>query len=271
MTPKDFVEELHTKSFTDGKEDWPMLGELARAGFAEGMAKVAEVLNYNGVELQLGWGDEEAKLVAEAIGMGAMADHTVLNLFKNEIGDEGMKALSSAIASGSVSNLRELRLYGNNIGDEGIKVLAEALKSLKKLHTLTLDYNAIGDKGAIALADAIPKMRSLKSMELSNNAIGDEGAKALATAVQKHARMRQLACEDGGFSMSRLDISKNKIGDVGAKAFQEMLEADMRKVGPGGQSLSVMGALSDFKLSENAISDEGKAALNALNKKGLTV
>eukprot|EP00966_Prymnesium_polylepis_P158925 3673619-Prymnesium_polylepis.2 len=62
MLPSDFVEALKAKSFTNGKEDRPMVGELYRIVYsvreADGGGHYAAV--YSG----LGWGDEEMVLVA---------------------------------------------------------------------------------------------------------------------------------------------------------------------------------------------------------------
>eukprot|EP00966_Prymnesium_polylepis_P118842 2747005-Prymnesium_polylepis.1 len=53
MMPDDFVEELEAKSFTNGKEDRPMVGTLYRAAFEKQMGEAIR-LKYSG----LGWGDE---------------------------------------------------------------------------------------------------------------------------------------------------------------------------------------------------------------------
>ena len=104
MTPADFLDELEAKSFTNGKEDRPKVGELYRKGFEMEMGQAKE-LNYS----SLGWADMEMKSemvqLCKVISSGAMAKLTELYLGKNQIGDVGMAAFSRAIASGAMGLL----------------------------------------------------------------------------------------------------------------------------------------------------------------------
>eukprot|EP00966_Prymnesium_polylepis_P319546 7375993-Prymnesium_polylepis.1 len=113
ITPEDFVAELQAKSFTNGKEDRPMVGELYRAAFVEEMGKAKE-LRYTG----LGWGDEEMKALGKVVAMGALANLERLNLNANQIGDDGMIDFSRQIASGALPLLKVLGLNANQIGDD---------------------------------------------------------------------------------------------------------------------------------------------------------
>eukprot|EP00966_Prymnesium_polylepis_P250617 5795357-Prymnesium_polylepis.1 len=67
MTPADFLDELKAKSFTNGKEDRPMVGELYRKGFEMEMGQ-AKALNYS----SLGWADMEMQLVSKVFSMGSL-------------------------------------------------------------------------------------------------------------------------------------------------------------------------------------------------------
>ncbi|EOD08736.1 hypothetical protein EMIHUDRAFT_124929, partial [Emiliania huxleyi CCMP1516] len=60
LLPSAFAAELETKSFTNGKDDKPLVKGLYKDAFEEQFGK-ATVLNYRG----LGWGDAEAAQLAE--------------------------------------------------------------------------------------------------------------------------------------------------------------------------------------------------------------
>ena len=92
LVPARFEQALSNKSFTNGKDDRPLVAKLYADGFAEQMGK-ATSLNFS----RLGWGDAEAELVAEVIGSGALAQCQELSLDGNLIGDDGMTAFAQAI------------------------------------------------------------------------------------------------------------------------------------------------------------------------------
>jgi len=124
LLPSAFAAELETKSFTNGKDDKPLVKRLYEAAFQEQFGKATE-LRYVG----LGWGDAEAAQLAEVLASGAAPRLETLRLNGNEIGDEGCKALAAALGKeGAAPRLEELYLGGNKIGDEGCKALAAALK-----------------------------------------------------------------------------------------------------------------------------------------------
>ncbi|EOD32288.1 hypothetical protein EMIHUDRAFT_364631, partial [Emiliania huxleyi CCMP1516] len=124
LLPSAFAAELETKSFTNGKDDKPLVKRLYEAAFEEQFG-MATVLDYQG----LGWGDAEAAQLAEVLASGAAPRLETLQLGCNKIGDEGCKALAAALGKeGAAPRLEELRLGDNEIGDEGCKALATALK-----------------------------------------------------------------------------------------------------------------------------------------------
>ncbi|EOD06775.1 hypothetical protein EMIHUDRAFT_106703 [Emiliania huxleyi CCMP1516] len=158
LLPSAFAAELEKKSFTNGKDDKPLVKQLYEAAFKEQFGK-ATVLNYRG----LGWGDAEAAQLAEVLASGAAPRLERLELQRNKIGDEGCKALAAALGKeGAAPRLETLSLGENKIGDEGCKALAAAL----------------GKEGAA------PR---LKELYLFCNEIGDEGCKALAAALKEGA------------------------------------------------------------------------------------
>ena len=90
LLPSVFAAELESKSFTNGKDDKPLVKRLYEAAFDEQFGK-ATVLIYN-----LGWGDAEAAQLADVLASGAAPRLEALWLNGNQIGDEGCKALAAA-------------------------------------------------------------------------------------------------------------------------------------------------------------------------------
>ena len=124
LLPSRFAAELETKSFTNGKDDKPLVTRLYAAAFEEQFGK-ATGLRY----VRLGWGDAEAAQVAEVLASGAAPDLRELYLGYNQIGVDGCKALAAALGKeGAAPRLEELWLGRNKIGDEGCTALAAALK-----------------------------------------------------------------------------------------------------------------------------------------------
>ena len=124
LLPSAFAAELEKKSFTNGKDDKPLVKRLYEAAFEEQFGK-ATVLNY----ASLGWGDAEAAQLAEVLASGAAPRLEKLYLSSNKIGEQGCKALAAALGKeGAAPRLEMLALNGNQIGDEGCKALAASLK-----------------------------------------------------------------------------------------------------------------------------------------------
>ncbi|EOD06793.1 Hypothetical protein EMIHUDRAFT_359425 [Emiliania huxleyi CCMP1516] len=123
LLPSAFAAELEKKSFTNGKDDKPLVKQLYEAAFEEQFGKATE-LSYRG----LGWGDAEAAQLAEVLASGAAPRLEELSLSYNKIGDEGCKALAAALKEGAAPRLEKLYLNENKLSDEGCKALAAALK-----------------------------------------------------------------------------------------------------------------------------------------------
>ena len=112
------------KTFTNGKDDKPLVKRLYEAAFEEQFGQT-KWLNYRG----LGWGDAEAAQLAEVIASGVALQLKYLNLTSLQIGSKGLKALADALGKeGSTPRLEGLYLNHNQIGNEGLKALAAALK-----------------------------------------------------------------------------------------------------------------------------------------------
>merc|ERR1719161_1478534 len=75
LLPSAFAAELEKKSFTNGKDDKPLVKGLYEAAFEEQFDK-ATVLDYT----NLGWGDAEAAQLAEVLASGAAPRLETLHL-----------------------------------------------------------------------------------------------------------------------------------------------------------------------------------------------
>ena len=92
LLPSAFAAELETKSFTNGKDDKPLVKRLYEDAFEEQFGKATELKYWS-----LGWGDAEAAQLAEVLASGAAPRLEKLRLNGNKIGDEGCKALAAAL------------------------------------------------------------------------------------------------------------------------------------------------------------------------------
>jgi len=101
LLPSAFAAELETKSFTNGKDDKPLVKRLYEAAFEEQFGKATR-LDY----VQLGWGDAEAAQLAEVLASGAAPRLEMLRLYENQIGEEGCKALAAALKDGAAPSLK---------------------------------------------------------------------------------------------------------------------------------------------------------------------
>ena len=101
LLPSAFAIELEKKSFTNGKEDYPLVKGLYKDAFEERFGKATKLI-YG----MLGWGDAEAAQLAEVLASGAAPRLETLIITNNEIRDEGCKALAAALKEGAAPSLK---------------------------------------------------------------------------------------------------------------------------------------------------------------------
>ena len=91
-------------------------------------------------------GDAGITALATAVGNGALAQCTFINLSMNQIGDAGLSALAGALSSRALASLEVLNLRGNQIGDAGLSALAAAVGegALASLKELIADHGPLG-------------------------------------------------------------------------------------------------------------------------------
>ena len=99
LLPSAFAAELETKSFTNGKDDKPLVKRLYEAAFEEQFGKATELF-YG----RLNWGDAEAAQLAEVLASGAAPRLETLFLRGNAIGDEGGAALGEQLPGAQLVN-----------------------------------------------------------------------------------------------------------------------------------------------------------------------
>jgi len=134
LLPDEFAAHVSRMSFTNGKDDRPLVIQLYREAFAKECGRVVR-LNYG----FLGWGDAEAEQLARVMASGALLQLQELNLSKNSIGEAGMQALAKAVASGRVPQLQEMDMDYNPGSADPVEA---ALSELYERHTATREARA---------------------------------------------------------------------------------------------------------------------------------
>ena len=118
MTPDAFSEVLEEKHFTSGADRAIVAGIYKETLL--GVLGGAVDLRYE----RLGWGDEEAELLASVLQYATSVTYIVL--INNRIGDRGAKAIAQAIKEGAAPKLRRINLDANLIGSSGTAALRDA-------------------------------------------------------------------------------------------------------------------------------------------------
>ena len=124
LTPAAFGDALGGLSFARAEEERPTVLALYTAAFSARLGEATQ-LYYS----YLGWGDEEALLLAAALQTGAAVQLERLFLSSNDIGDAGLGAIIDALAHGASPKLRELSLHANPGLSE--RALADARAALE--------------------------------------------------------------------------------------------------------------------------------------------
>lgn len=122
LTPTQFVVQLAERTFTNGKEDRPLVSRLYRDGFTAQFER-AHSLVYGG----LGWGDAECEQLVHVLKEVPCASLTRLVLDDNRLGDSAARRLAKVFGEKRFDRLEHLGLYGNVITDAGARALRTAL------------------------------------------------------------------------------------------------------------------------------------------------
>ncbi|CAK0896710.1 unnamed protein product [Prorocentrum cordatum] len=182
--PDAFEAELHSKGFTNGKDDRPRVAELYPVGVRAALrVRRVAVLRGPGMGGRGGqaagrgacFGRPAAAAGARPFwqprggrgrgrpgggppGPGRPAEPAGAQPHQHRVWDEGAAALAAALrAPGALPSLQVLDLGDNRVGAEGAAVLAAALRALgalPRLQLLHLGGNRVGDEGAAALRAA---------------------------------------------------------------------------------------------------------------------
>ncbi|KFP42030.1 Protein NLRC3, partial [Chlamydotis macqueenii] len=234
-----------------------------------GAKALADALKKNKVLLSLNLQhnaikEDGASFLANAL----LANHglTTLHLQKNAVGAHGARKIAEALKQNC--SLKELTLSSNSVGDSGSVALAEALRvnhlqsnsissagvtaltaalcSNKGLINLNLRENSISKEGGPAIAHALRANTTLRKLDLAANLLYDEGGKAIALAMKENR------------ALTSLHLQWNFIQAKAATALAQALQSNDA-------------ALLCLSLQENAIGDEGMAALSAALKVNTTL
>ena len=191
---------------------------------------------------KLGWGDEEARLLAAALedahAQGALKALETLDLHENKIGDEGLRHLGDALARGVAPALKSL-VIGNPAS-------AAAQKAQKAVQDALKTRNYLDGAFLVAhFADA-------KKLDCRKLGWGDEEARRFAAALE-HATaqgaLKALVKIDLSNFYGTSQAAKNKIGDEGLRHLGDALA---RGAAP---------ALKELPLGGNPASDAAQQAV----------
>jgi hypothetical protein len=116
VSPARFEAELASRTFTNGKDDKPLVAKLYRDGFVERIGACARL-----VFAGHGWGPPEVATLAETL------------------------------STGCARNLQLLVLLSNPVGDGGARSIAGMLRHLPKLTMIIMGNATIGEAAAAAL------------------------------------------------------------------------------------------------------------------------
>jgi len=108
LLPDQFDSVVVAKTFTNGKDDRPLVAKLYRAAFLAKCGQVKELSYRN-----LGWGDAEAEQLAKVMKSGAFSQLAKLDVGGNVIGSAGFTAIAEAIFAGALPQLQTLFMQGN--------------------------------------------------------------------------------------------------------------------------------------------------------------
>ncbi|KAJ7401634.1 Protein NLRC3 [Pitangus sulphuratus] len=224
--------------------------------------------------------EDGATFLAEAL----LTNHRLvtLHLQKNAIGAQGARKIAEALQQNR--SLRELTLSSNSVGDNGSVALAEALRVNHSLQSLDLQSNSISSAGVTALTAALCSNKGLLSLNLRENSISKEGGPAIARALRTNSTLRKLdlaanlLCDDGGRAiasaikdnraLTSLHLQWNFIQAKAAMALAQALQSNSSLASLEPRADTALGCLS---LQENAIGDEGMAALSIALKVNTTL
>ena len=92
ISPARFEAELATRSFTNGKDDKPLVAKLYREGFTARMGVCARL-----VFAGHGWGPAEVATMAETLSTGCAHNLEMLVLLSNPVGDGGALAIAGLL------------------------------------------------------------------------------------------------------------------------------------------------------------------------------
>ncbi|KFZ68866.1 Protein NLRC3, partial [Podiceps cristatus] len=243
-----------------------------------GAKALADALKKNQVLLSLNLQhnairEDGATFLAEAL----LTNHRLTTLHKFMLINRSRKSLGEMkpLPANRSWLQRGCRLSSNSVGDNGSIALAEALKVNHSLHSLDLQSNSISSAGVTALTAALCSNKGLINLNLRENSISKEGGPAIALALRANSTLRKL------------DLAANLLYDEGGKAIALAMKENQaltslhlqwnfiqaKAATALAQALQSNGSPASLEDSgqENAIGDEGMAALSAALKVNTTL
>lgn len=204
LTPDKLREKLERASFTNAKDDQPLVLWLYSEQFDTRFSKTAEMC-YAGLD----WDDEQIKNLADLISQGHTPSLKYLDLSENTFGSEGCKALARALSGPRAPRqLREIHLKRCWIGDDGVRALAHVFVHGTSKVNLEGDPDhdsskipLLGNQACLGLAEEAEtcinngSQTQLRNLNLSwITTIGDEGVGVLANMIVHFLQEICLQC-----------------------------------------------------------------------------
>ena len=102
-----------------------------------------------------------------------------LNLYGNSLGDDNIKLIADALGKYATYRLSNCNFGQNNISDDGVPSIVEMLNTCTGLRTFILSHNKITNNSAAQIIKKLKSHRELKILDLGWNNIGNNFSKPI--------------------------------------------------------------------------------------------
>ena len=204
-------------------------------------------------------GDEGVVALVGENGFGSLE---VVDLAYKNISEDGMAVLGSAL--GRSCTLKDLNLSRNPVGNAGLVTFCEAAYdsvALSTLQNVTLSECQIGPTGMESLTKLLIQT-ACTSLRLASNPLGSLSVSSLA-ALMQDSKVQMLVLESCAISDEGLSELCRKVIATGVK----ILDLSNNEIENNGATdlakrLSCWNALTDLKLANNMIGEEGMVTVS---------
>ena len=255
VTPAIFEQEVETKSFTNGKDDKPLVVRLYKDAFSQ-QFKLATELDFS----QLGWGDADVAATCGALqSAGELPKLRALKLWGNMLSAPSGLAVAQLVIQGLTPLLAEVMLNNTKAVKNPVQQLTGALPTTQlKLSGMdamdgvfnaallehytapmltSLNIESSDEAAALAIMRAVGSHGEMTSLRLTGCMISDDSAEQIGAYVESAA----LTYMD----ISRSSLSYKGYYDIGASLLGSTtnklgaLKCDVFDVPPAAHSINL--------------------------------